>query len=45
MKSSVATLDFYDTYDSRKFCDWIVHLDILICMNFLTRVEFDLLKV
>jgi len=26
-KSSVAPPDFYGTYDSHKFCEWIGHLD------------------
>ena len=26
-ESNVMPLDFYGTYDSRKFCDWIAHLD------------------
>ena len=26
-KSSVAPIDFYGTYDPRKFCEWIAHLN------------------
>ena len=46
--SSVAPLDFYDTYDLREFCDWIAYLDYYFDLYELSearRVQFAKCKL
>ena len=47
-KSSVAPLDFYDTYDPHKFYDWIAHLDYYFDLyesSDARRVQFPMCKL